>query len=229
MDIAWAQKGEFIQRTVSGNPVVAFLTCGREDLTIRTLKSFQNLNENWEKFYADDASNDQLGMRKIVESFGFHPLVLNDHRIGCSKTTDLLAQAVLKTVGENRLVLYLQNDFELLRPIPLGPIRSLLKSGIGWVWLGDWHKGEAFLRNERIDGELFEIGKSDFVYNPPLIAMSQTFARILDGATSENDVVMRSRTLNLQAASFLNNIAVHTGGQFCNGHGTRATPGGIFK
>ncbi len=106
---------------------VALLTCDRYDYTVRTVESLLEHNDvaKWNLLYADDASTDPR-IRPYVESKGFEPLVLNDTRLGCSPTTEALMVAIAERHPGIR-VLYLQNDFESVRPLPEGDIRKQLE------------------------------------------------------------------------------------------------------
>ena len=105
---------------------VALLTCDRYDYTVRTVEALKAHNDvtGWPLFYADDHSQDER-VRPYVESQGFKPVLLNNReRMGCSPISDGLLQAVLRETGPDWLVLYLQNDFEARRPIPLQVVQA---------------------------------------------------------------------------------------------------------
>lgn len=106
---------------------VALLTCDRFDYTVQTVESLLKHNDvsDWNLFYADDASTDSR-MRRYVEAHGFEPLVLHEERKGCSPTTEELIGEVGKRVSAKTPLLYLQNDFESVRPLPLGIAETLL-------------------------------------------------------------------------------------------------------
>lgn len=117
--------------------IVALLTCDRYEYTRQTVESLLAHNDvsGWSLYYADDASTDPR-IRPYVESQGFVPLVLHKERKGCSPTTEKLVQAIAERHSPDEVLLYLQNDFESVRPLPLTDIAGeLAKEDAAFVQL----------------------------------------------------------------------------------------------
>lgn len=211
--------------------IVTFLQCDRAEYTQRTLSSFVKYSSGWkwEGWYADDASSDREGMRKLAESHGMQPLVLNEKRSGCTPTTCELIRKVAEKYSPETPVLYLQNDFEFLRPIPFEHIKKLLavRQDVGWVrTAGHWNSGpgqpgifEGWIKeigpatwvDYELDGEVFEIGRSYFAYNPPPFVLLGAFQSFLKGSHRELITAWNAVKTGKLAARFKNNVAIHIG------------------
>jgi hypothetical protein len=209
--------------------IVALLTCDRLDYTSRTLSSFFKFNKSdqWLKFYADDASTDQEGTKKLVESFGFQPLVQHTKRRGIGKTnSDLIEQ--LGARMKQGTVLILQNDFECVRPLPLDVIELLFKNPrIGWVRMGGRWKdfGKTPVSQNWLPhcfpptkwessvygNEEVEIGRSYFCHCPPPLIPIKTAISLIVNTKNEFESGERSSKLNCLVARFMKNILCHIG------------------
>lgn len=107
---------------------VALLTCDRYDYTERVVSALAHHNElsGVPRFYADDHSRDNR-IHEVVRDYGYEPVFLNTgRRMGCSPTTEALCLAVRDRVGEDAVVIYLQNDFECVRTLPWDLIEDAL-------------------------------------------------------------------------------------------------------
>jgi hypothetical protein len=211
--------------------VVAFLQCDRPEYTRRTLDSFTRHAAGiaWEGWYADDASTDQASMISLVESYGLKPAVVHDRRGGCTPTTFQLVKALTYRYEPETLVLYLQNDFEFLRLIPLREIRELLEErpDVGWVRLAGAHNSgpdrpainEAWCDrippaqwwDYSVGEEVFDVGRSYFCYNPPPVVHLGLLYYILQESKSEKETAYHALELGKLAARFKNNVAIHVG------------------
>jgi len=210
--------------------IVAFQTCNRAEYTARTLCSFKNHNRlsDWLKFYADDASDDQVGMRRLVEQYGFEPVVLNTKREGIGKTASCLMEEVARRVG-HATVLYLQNDFESMRRIPLNVVEKVFSDPrVGWLrTAGEWKDPgrERMIEDwashcvppcrnwtpTSYDGEEIEIGRSYFCHNPPPLASLEVLLPLMKDASSELESTARAARLPFLTARFKTNIVRHIG------------------
>jgi len=107
---------------------VALLTCDRPDYTKRTIESFFKLNQHqldrFNFYYADDASTTDENVR-IADGYSFTQLIKNKKREGCSQTTAKLMSSVANE-DFAPLILYLQNDMESVRPVPITALLMLL-------------------------------------------------------------------------------------------------------
>jgi hypothetical protein len=103
------------------------LTCDRYDYTVRTVESFLEFNqpEDFLLFHADDASTDER-IVPYMQANGFKTIIQNTTRVGCSPITDAVVQEVAKLTDPGTLFLYLQNDLESVRPLPIDQVRDLL-------------------------------------------------------------------------------------------------------
>ncbi len=219
-------------RIPAAQPIVLLLTCDRLDMTQTTLESFRKFNpRGWTCYWADDASVNPKAMGALCQQHGFIPIVTHSKRKGCTQTTDEAVQAIHNVEGNDRLVLYLQNDFKVLRKIPLDVCRELLaQPGIGWVRLGPKPGGPIeypvrFPSNDPID-----VGLSSYNYNPCSISLSQTLVELFRDQTCEWNVTYRSMKMKRKAAVFKIPVVFHIGGEIDSKtqHGLLSTPGGIF-
>ena len=211
--------------------VVGFLMRNRPEYTRRTLESFVRQFEKvrWEGWYVDDASIDQEGMRALAEGYGMKPLIRNLKTKGCCRSSLDMAGRLSEKYSPETLFLYLQNDFEFLRPVPFEAILALLEDrpDVGWVRLaGKWNSGvdKPRIKEDWIpeippaqwldceyQGEFFELGKSYFCFNPPSILPLGTFYFIMQGAKNEREAALNAKELCKWTARVAENVAVHIG------------------
>jgi len=211
--------------------LVVFLQKDREEYTKRTLDSFVKYAEGirWQGWYADDASMDRKLMYELAESHGMRPLIQHWQQCGCTTTTREMVNILIQQYPPDQLVLYLQNDFEFVRPIPLAHIVRIFDElpDIGWVrTAGHWNNGPgqsgipedwikelrpAYWDDYQLDGEVFELGYSYFCYNPPPFVPLGTFHWVLQGAEKEYEVALNATKTGKWTARFKNNVAYHIG------------------
>jgi|GEM_PF-4823025 len=200
---------------------VALLTCDRYDYTVKTVESLKRHNDisDWPLFYADDASQDAR-VRPYVESQGFRPLLLNDgERMGCTPISDGLLRAVLREVGSGWLVLYLQNDWKCIRPIPLGTVEAWFADPTHMA-LRMWHPHRYLRRIKRhrwpirnYAGErIVEFCTSAW---PVQLTRLEWFAATARGAKREHTLHLRAnkRWPDTRTGMMLNQVFSHLGVQ----------------
>jgi hypothetical protein len=214
---------------------VALLTCDRIKYTRCTVETLlkQNDTSEWSLFYADDASKDDT--RQYVESRGFEPLVLNDDRQGCSPTTEALVHAIRERCGDDALLLYLQNDFECCRPLPVAMSEEIAsRHDCGFLQLA--YRRPRSRYNRRItflwpDGETWAFGdtsRGDYVLTPvgfgvgyhPTIARVRDWCYATEGVKTEKQFVRRNASLGKRIYRYPLPVFRHIG--------RRTTPHGLF-
>ena len=107
---------------------VALLTCDRVTFTERVVSALAKYNDlsSFELFYADDHSRDAR-LHEVVREHGYEPVFLNTgKRMGCSPVSDALVSNVRDRIGDDGIILYLQNDFECIRTLPMELILAAL-------------------------------------------------------------------------------------------------------
>lgn len=107
---------------------VALLTCDRYDYTERVLDALVKHNDlsGMTLIYADDNSKDER-IHELAASYGFEPVYLNQGiRKGCSPMTEALWKGARERIGDDGVILSLQNDFECTRRIPWELIQDAL-------------------------------------------------------------------------------------------------------
>lgn len=208
---------------------VGLLTCDRYDYTMRTIESLLLHNDigSWKLFYADDCSTDDR-IRPAVEGCGFCPVAMNEDRKGCTVASGAMIHAIHEVVGDDWFLLYLQNDFESIRPIPVNIIDHAIRSeGVGSCRL--WHategKMEARTRSWRhvtIAEEAVIIGRRKrcgrFSWHPQITRFSP-LREASAGATSEKQMVSRLGK-PFDVLYFASPVCQHIG--------TTRTPGGRY-
>jgi hypothetical protein len=183
----------------------------------------------WARYYLDDASDAQDEMRDLLVRYGFEPVALHTERAGCTPSTYELARRVLAEIPDLDLILYLQNDFEFIRPVPVELVKKLFLEDnersrrLGcfrlaghWQYPGrfamheNWHRPTRWYKL-RQGGEDLEIGQAPFVYNPPSIIRSDLFTYLLSGARNEKGVAKRSDNIPYLTIRMVGNITQHIG------------------
>ncbi len=218
--------------------VVGLLTCDRLEYTKKTVQSLlsQNRQDDLLLLHADDASLDQRGICKYVQSQGFKTILANESRIGCSPTTDAFMSAIQNEIGDNLPVLYLQNDFECTRPIPFDEIFSLLsQEDIGFVQLSYRRPRSRYNRNitwKTPDGTGWIFGDhktSSYVLSDrlgigigyhPSIAHMNTWSKAIRGVKREKHLTKKTARLNQYACRLTLPVFRHIG--------RNSTPDGKF-
>jgi len=107
---------------------VALLTCDRYDYTEQVLDALVKHNDlsGMTLVYADDNSKDER-IHELAASYGFEPVYLNQGiRKGCSPMTEALWKGAWERIGDDGVILSLQNDFECTRRIPWELIQDAL-------------------------------------------------------------------------------------------------------
>jgi len=209
---------------------VALLTCDRPGYTKRTLQSFFRHNAEMASrfYYADDASRDPQ-VRRIAENHGFEPVYLNDGppRRGCSPVSDMLLRETLKRTGPEWLVLYLQNDFESVAPIPVDVVESFF-SDPNKATLRLWYN-RRFWRRQRENGWPIEhyaghkvIARTTGAWQVQ-IARLGWLAEMARGARSEKHLQrrIRARQKQWQIGTLADKVMLHIG--------RKRTPMGVYK
>jgi hypothetical protein len=108
---------------------IALLTCERASYTEKVLSALARHNDlsGLSLFYADDNSQDSR-VHEVAARYGFELVFLNTGpRMGCSPMTDALWQSTRDRIGDDGIILSLQNDFECIRPLPWGLIVDALQ------------------------------------------------------------------------------------------------------
>jgi len=216
--------------------VVALLTCDRLEYTRRTVESLLKHHPpgTLMLFHADDASTDPEVCR-YVQSRGFDTIVANTTRMGCSRTTELLMRAVAERVQPETMVIYLQNDFECLRPLPVLQLNELIaRPDVEHVQLSYRHPRSAYNKAtiwKTEDGRLWPFGDQTIapvVYGGfnrgvgyhPSVARIETWVRNVSGVKRESDFISQSERQDKQACRLTTPVFEHRGKQ--------TTPNGRF-
>ena len=199
-------------------------TCGRQEYTRQTCESFLHHNRSgFRLFYADDASDDNL--RKMVEGYGFQPLLLSDRQQGVNK----LASATVQKLQGDDLVLWLQNDWLSVRPINLAMVEELFaREEIGTLrlygqykgrdkslsclryFMGDKRKRPVVWKEEVIEGNALQIGRLHWGY-PPAITRKKLLCNVLIGCRGAGGPEMSSQRYPFLTARVVDNVVVHIG------------------
>ena len=124
---------------------VAILTCDRLSLTKRTVDSFisHNGRDQFDLYFGDDASTSDE-THEFMESRNIPCLVKHKRRLGCSPTTEELINKAMGS-SDNEYVMYLQNDFETVRPMNIRLIERIFEDQkVGWIRLAGiyWNNTE---------------------------------------------------------------------------------------
>jgi len=213
---------------------VALLTCDRLKYTQKTVRTFLRRNnaEDFHLFYADDASTQQE-IHAFVQEHDFEPVLLNKQRLGCTPTSDGMIREIRRRIGDDGLILYLQNDFQFLRPIPLDVVERVfvelqphtlrLYGKYKNVFRRRWDRGA-----RRVSWKAYDFGpeviqvatRARWSWNPS-ITPAGVLAELAHGALREKTLMRRSRRRKFITARFAENITSH--------FGRRRTPQGIYK
>lgn len=221
---------------------VAILTCDRLDLTKRTVKSFlkHNNGNDFEIFYGDDASKDSV-IHQFMKKQGIPCLMKHKKRVGCSPSSEELINLTW-IISKAPYVLYLQNDFESVRPIPLNIVQRVFDDHfrVGWIRLYGLNKNDTIpggnltdpknkfkpgspmvkWKKFKVANEELEIGDAQWSYHPA-IHRSKVLRELTKGAARERDVGIAAVKSGFLTARFMKNITNHIGIR-------KTTPGGKF-
>lgn len=222
------------------NIAVALLTCGRLSNTAETLKTLLAHNP-WLRggalYYADDASPDPDGMFDLCKLFGFKPVVQNQKRWGCSPTSRSLLMNVWRRVRSKPGkwgILYLQNDWTSVKPIPVDDIELAFSSGVGWFRLYGEYKDYACKQRAStknlgtgkrvtwwpLSGKVsIELALIHWCFCPSVTRLDVIPKLFVEPIARESDVIRRSVGLAC-GARVVENVMFHAG--------TETTPGGLF-
>ncbi len=111
---------------------VAATAWRRPDYTRRTLESFWHHNRMSEFrpwFGLDGGQEPEVAaeVASIFGAYGYSLAVMEEENVGVARLTDHLIRAVAERAETSSdLVLLLQNDWESVRPVPIGAVRQLL-------------------------------------------------------------------------------------------------------
>lgn len=126
--------------------VVLFHTCDRYEYTKRTVKSFfeHNSHDYYDPWYCDDGSEPPIrqSIQKLMAAHGVRPIVQNPSRSGIGKTMHAAIHALDAKLNP-RLLLYIQNDCETMRPIPYDLVQRVFAlKYVGIFRMFGQYKGE---------------------------------------------------------------------------------------
>jgi hypothetical protein len=201
-------------------------------LTTKTIESFLRYNnrDNYDIFYGDDASEDPT-IHELMRKHNIPCLMKHDTRKGCSPSTDELIQKVCNK-NDNKYILYLQNDFESLRPIPLDIVKQIMETmpEIGWVRLWGKRNNDRKINQPdrlepgwtplKIGSEQLEVGRYIYPYCP-MISRRDILSQSVRGAARERDTRRAGIKTGLKTIRFTRNIVNHIGFDI-------QTPGGEY-
>jgi len=207
---------------------VGIVTCDRYDCTVETVESLLKHNDvlEWKLFYADDASTDER-VRPFMHSRGFIPVVLNTRRHGCTPTSDMMIREIRGRTGDDWFLLYLQNDYRSVRPIPVANIEKMFDDPlIGSCRL--WHKRVRIRNRARragwasmdLAGESVIVGKERFAWHAQLVPIPLV-AALARNAPREATLKRRSKRRLERTVFLMDHACVHIG--------SHRTPGGIYR
>ena len=210
---------------------VAILTCDRLSLTKKTTDSFisHNGRDNFDVYYGDDASSSDE-IHEFMKKRDIPCLVRHDRRLGCSPTTEELINKAMEC-SNNEYIMYLQNDFETVRPIDIDLVERIFEDReVGWIRLAGiyWNNTEKESRAySTVHGRLpdkpevewgpYDIGEEalEITTAPwshhPSIARRSVLQKIVKNIKREVDAVQNAYKTNLKAVRFLDNITNHIG------------------
>lgn len=196
---------------------VALLTCDRLELTRRTVDSLlaQNDTSNWNLIYGDDNSTDPRVI-EYVESRGFRPIYQNrGDRIGCTPMTFQMYDRLLGKLDADAPVLYLQDDMESRRPVPLDVVSVIRQDAkIGWLRLAlsARRKGRELkgLPRRQIGAEQVAVGYLTFSHQPHISSV-ELERSVLEGAWTEARVNRHLEHTELLVAALCTPVFVHRG------------------
>jgi hypothetical protein len=109
--------------------VTAWIRCECARITLESFWRHNRIHD-FKLWFGLDGGQEahQAGqMLELFAAYGFEPVVIERENVGAARLTDHLIWAVSQRVRrtEDDLVLLLQDDWECVRPIPIGTIREL--------------------------------------------------------------------------------------------------------
>ena len=215
---------------------VLLQTADRSKYTVATVDAFLRHNNpgDFRLFLADDASERERGTR-YARDRGFELVFQNDTRQGCTLTLRAAIKTLYERLPPETPLLYLQNDVEFVRPLPVALVLNLLREyNVTAVRLyGDWkgyrHRGRARASDRQgkidwyrktIDGEEIGFARTKWSHLPH-VARLRDVMRFTATARNERDVWRNARAAGCIVARFENNVIYHVG--------HRRTPNGKYK
>jgi len=215
---------------------ICLLTCDRYAYTKRTIDSLLLRNQfqlsYFDFYYGDDASENPK-VRQLADDAGFKCMFVNKKREGCSQSTAKLLNAVAAT-GKYGYIIYVQNDFECIRPIPVHAIHRsfLLNHNVGAIrlygdyktvkpyqadpigtrWLGVPDKPEFKWKRLRgnIYGEELESARCH-VGLPPFVIRGELIPKVFKQPKRTKDINMEWAKTNKSVGRFIDNVFNHIG------------------
>lgn len=196
--------------------VVALLTCDRWEMTYRTVESLLRYNDvsGWALRHADDHSRDPR-IAEYLANRGFRTVFANTgDRIGVTRMTATMFDRIGDEFSSDTHLLYLQDDWESRRPIPLAAVTSCLdRPEIGWVRLFYARRKRRTMRQlpgEVIGGETVVTGDFDYSDQPHItrLGLART---VFDTAHTEGGVLRNAQGAGLRVAFVRPPVMVHIG------------------
>jgi len=207
--------------------IVLLQTCDRSQYTRRTVDAFLRWNgpADFHLAVADDASGDTAGLQ-YATAHGFRPALLNQERAGVTVTLGRAVRRLFSEHGDD-LILYLQNDCEFVRTLPLAPVRAAMRTH-DCVRLFGRFKGYGEPTKDRngrtghwrtlpAAEEMMSTGRARWS-DLPSVARLSLILRLTEGARSERE--MRRNGGRLRVACLERNVVYHFGEQ--------RTPNGLY-
>jgi len=210
---------------------VVFHAWKRPVLTEQTVGSFLDHNDDprIKLRYALDGGYDSE-TKAVLESFEVEPVAIADTHVGIAEVLSRATQTVAAKGSVADVVTVIQNDWECVRPLPLGEIEHLLSvPDIGWMRLFGRYKGKG--QTEEADERLFGYDRSKTATwegkmkgtdayvgrylwgHPPVIARVPLAAYLAGGAEDNREATRRSLLFDLRCAAYLDNpVFYHIGG-----------------
>jgi hypothetical protein len=210
--------------------IVLLQTCDRSQYTRRTVDAFLRWNDpaGFQLEVADDASGDTAGLQYAI-AHGFRPVLINQERAGVTVTLGRAVRRLFSERGDD-LLLYLQNDCEFVRTLPLAAIQAAMPAH-DCVRLFGRFKGYGDPTKDRNDGrarhwrtlpaaeEMMSTGLARWS-DLPSVARLSLILRLTKGARSEKEM-RRNGGRQLRVACLERNVIYHFGEQ--------RTPSGLYR
>ena len=228
---------------------VAVTAWKRYDCLKRTLESFWHHNRihDFRLWFGLDGGQDVQEAGQIIQLFaayGFDPLVIERENVGCARLIDHLIWAVSQRGEAGDLVLLLEDDWECVRPIPIGAIRewfcpadpAVQPNLRGCIWLygrfrerddqghpcrpvGTHHEGlhgnpPILWIPGLISGEQGLIARAYWAH-PPAVTRLARAVELTRGAIDEKESFTRSGRMDFLTAWLQDPVFWHIGRQSC--------------
>jgi len=228
---------------------VAVTAWKRPDCLKRTLESFWQHNRvhDFRLWFGLDGGQDPKVAGEqfdIFAAYGFTPLVIEHENVGCSRLVDHVVWFVAKQGDPSDLVLLLEDDWECVRPIPLGAIREwfnpdepgprLAPHGCIWLYgrfrerdeqgrprlpVGTRHWGLPGAPEipwiPAMVGEEHVMFCRAYWAHPPAVTRLDLAVQLTRGATDEKESFARSGRMDFLTAWLQDPVFWHIGRQSC--------------